>query len=162
MARRAAVLTISDRCSSGEREDRSGPEAARLLERLGFEIVGRDVVPDEREAIAGKLRDWMEEERPHLIVTTGGTGVAPRDVTPEATLPLIEKRLPGVEEEIRRAGLSKGIPTAALSRGVSGVSGTTWIINLPGSVGAVRDGLEAVGAILDHALEQMEGGGDHD
>ncbi|MBN1825260.1 MAG: MogA/MoaB family molybdenum cofactor biosynthesis protein [Candidatus Eisenbacteria bacterium] len=159
---RAAVVTVSDRASRGESEDRSGPLAARLLEEAGLAVVSRALVPDERERIEETLRALVDRERPLLVVTVGGTGFMPRDVTPEATLAVIEKRAPGVEEEIRRSGVAKGVVPAPIGRGVSGLVGRTWIVNLPGSMGAVRDGMEAIRPIIDHALKHLGGTGGHD
>ncbi len=162
MSRRAIVVTVSDRVHRGESVDRSGPAAERWLAERGFTITGRAVVPDETDRIFELLRTLIAEERPALLVTTGGTGFAPRDVTPEATLPLIERRAPGIEERIRRTGEEKGIPAAILGRGVSGIREGTWIINLPGNPDAVIDSLDAIAPVLDHALDQIERGAPHD
>jgi len=159
---RAAVVTVSDRVSRGESEDRSGPLAARLLEEGGLEIVARELVPDERERIEEILRALIDRERPLLLVTTGGTGFMPRDVTPEATLAVIEKSAPGVMEEIRRRSVEKGVVPASIGRGVSGIAGRTWIVNLPGSLGAVRDGVETILPLVAHALKHIGGTGGHD
>jgi molybdenum cofactor synthesis domain-containing protein len=162
MPRRAIVVTISDRVSRKESEDRSGPLAARWLESHGIEVIERAVVPDEVGAISAAIRSLVEEKRPALLVTTGGTGFSPRDVTPEATLPLIERRAPGIEEALRRSGVEKGIPSAILGRGISGIRSHTWILNLPGSPKAVLEGLETIGPVLEHALDQLERGAPHD
>ncbi|MFH1679809.1 MAG: MogA/MoaB family molybdenum cofactor biosynthesis protein [Candidatus Eisenbacteria bacterium] len=162
MSRRAIVVTVSDRVSRKESEDRSGPAAVRWLEDHGFEVVGREIVPDEAARITESLRALIDDHRPALLVTAGGTGFAPRDVTPEATLPLIERRAPGIEERIRRAGEESGVAAAILGRGVSGIRGGTWIVNLPGSPRAVRESLEALASVLDHALDQLEWGAPHD
>lgn len=153
----AARLTVSDRCAEGGAEDRSGPAVDRLIEEMGGDVVDRAVVPDREAAIRTVLEEWLEGAvPPRLIVTTGGTGPAPRDVTPEATLPLLERRLPGLEEALRRAGLP-GVPTAVLSRGVAGTRGGSLIINLPGSPGAVRDAAEVLPPLVGHVLELLGG-----
>ena len=163
MTYRAAVITVSDRVSRGERVDGSGPLAKRLLEEQGLDVIGLEVVPDEKERIVSVLKKYIDKENPMLVITTGGTGFMPRDVTPEATLSLIDRRAPGVEEEIRRAGVTAGIPSAMLGRGVSGLCGMTWIVNLPGSEGAVRDGLEAIRSVIGHGLKHAQGiSGHHD
>jgi len=153
---RAAVVTVSDRVHAGVYEDKSGPVARESLIALGFETVGSVVVPDEAELITGTLLEWAS--RVDLIVTTGGTGCAPRDVTPEATAAVIERSVPGIAEKMRIAG-SEFEPRAWLSRGVAGLRGGCLIVNLPGSPKGVRESLDAVGVLLVHAVA-LAGGRD--
>jgi len=154
----AAVLTISDSSYLGKREDLSGPAIVRALEAAQFKVLHASVLPDEKDAIAARLIECSELTR--LVVTTGGTGIAPRDVTPEATLSVIERRIAGVEEKMRHEG-SKKTPFAALSRGVCGVRGKTLLLNLPGSPSAAMESLQAVIGILPHALELLDGKTEH-
>jgi molybdopterin adenylyltransferase len=150
----AVVLTISDSASIGQREDLSGPEARRLLEEAGFEVVAVEIVPDERSEIQEKMMTACGKSKVHLVVTTGGTGLSPRDVTPEATAGVIDRHVPGMAELMRFEGLKK-TPKAALSRGVVGARGDTLIVNLPGSVKGVRESLGAVIPILPHAVQVL-------
>jgi molybdenum cofactor synthesis domain-containing protein len=152
---KAVVLTVSDRAAAGTRTDESGPLAAELLAAQGFEVT-RQLTPDDSPAISDALRAAVDGGA-DLVITTGGTGLAPRDVTPEATKALIDRPADGIAELIRRSG---SVPTAALSRGIAGVSGRTLIINLAGSTGAVRDGIAALEPLLAHAVSQLAGG-DH-
>jgi molybdopterin adenylyltransferase len=157
-AKTAAVLTISDSSYVGKREDLSGPAVVRALETAGFRVLHTSVLPDEKDAIAARLIECSELTR--LVVTTGGTGIAARDVTPEATLSVIERRITGMEEKMRQEGAKK-TPFAALSRGVCGVRGKTLLLNLPGSPAAAVESLQAVIGILPHALELLDGKTDH-
>ncbi len=153
----ARILTLSDKGSRGEREDTAGPEAAGMLKAAGFDVKGIDVLPDEKALIAEKLVEYAKST--DLIITTGGTGLGPRDVTPEATREVIDREVPGIAEAMRAAGLAK-TRRAMLTRGIAGARGRTLIINMPGSQKAVRESLEAVIDILSHAVEKLKGSGD--
>lgn len=151
---KSAILTISDKGSRGEREDKSGEVIKNILKEIGAETTFYAIVPDEKEQITEKLREW--KERVDLILTTGGTGVAPRDVTPEATRTVIEKELPGYGEAMRMEGF-KITPRAIGSRAVAGIAGQCLIINLPGSPKAVEECLRVILPAIPHTLELIKG-----
>ena len=152
---KVAVLTISDRSARGERPDEGGPLVEQLVVAAGGEVVARAIVPDERTEIEAALKDWADGGAIDLILTTGGTGLGARDVTPEATRTVIDKEAPGIAEAMRAAGMAS-TPMAALSRQVAGARGTTLIVNLPGSPKAVQECLDAVIGILPHAVEMLQ------
>ena len=154
---RVAILTVSDRGSQGQREDTSGAVIREMVAAgLDATVVDYQIVPDERPAIEGALRAWADGGAADLVLTTGGTGRAPRDVTPEATRAVIEREVPGIPEAMRSASLAK-TPFAMLSRMVAGTRGRTLIINLPGSPKAVRENLEVVLPALAHGLDKLLG-----
>ncbi|GAA5611634.1 MogA/MoaB family molybdenum cofactor biosynthesis protein [Streptomyces platensis] len=155
---RALVVTASNRAAAGRYADKSGPLLAEGLAAMGFEVDGPQVVPD-GEPVEAALRGAVSAACYAVILTTGGTGLSPTDRTPEATRRVLDYEVPGIPEAIRAAGRTK-VPTAALSRGLAGVAGTTLIVNLPGSSGGVRDGLAVLTDLLPHAVDQIRGG-DH-
>ena len=152
----AGVLTISDKGAKGERHDESGKVVRECLTPLGIRWARYDIVPDEREVILAKLREWADEAGLDLIITTGGTGLSPRDVTPEATLAILDRVAPGFAEAMRAESLKK-TPLAMLSRAVAGIRKNTLIINLPGSPKAVTECLEVILPALPHAIETLRG-----
>jgi molybdopterin adenylyltransferase len=157
---RAVVITSSDACSVGEREDTSGETLIQLLTELGAEIVAKEIVNDDLEPLADKLRAYADLKHVNLIVTTGGTGFGPRDNTPEATLRVIEREAPGLAEAMR-IGTLKNTPMAMISRGVCGIRSGTLIVNLPGSPKAVRESFEIIRPVLSHAVALLEGDKPH-
>lgn len=155
---RAAVITCSTRAATGVYPDRGGPLITAALREWGFDAADPVVVAD-GEAVSRALAAALEA-RPAVVITTGGTGLTPTDRTPEATAEFITQEVPGIAEALRAAGIAGGVPMAMLSRGVTGLAGSTLVVNLPGSTGAVRDGLAVLGPVLPHVVSQI-GGGDH-
>jgi len=153
---KAGVITVSDKGSAGKREDQSGPEVERILKAIGIEVICRAVIPDEMHQIRDAIVDFADHQKIDLIVTTGGTGVAPRDVTPDATLGVIDREVPGMAEAMRRESC-KITPHALISRAVVGIRGRTLIINLPGSPKGVRENLAVLLPALPHAIEKIKG-----
>jgi molybdenum cofactor synthesis domain-containing protein len=154
--RRAAILTISDKGFKGEREDRSGPALREILDKAGFSIAKVAVLPDDQQLLEQQLRHLADDSCLDLVVTTGGTGVSPQDVTPDATLAVIDREVPGMAEAMRVNSLAK-TPHAMLSRAVAGVRGQTLIINLPGSIKGARENMEVLLPALEHALDKIQG-----
>jgi len=155
---RAVVVTASNRASAGVYEDRSGQALAAGLRELGFAVEGPHVRPDDVDALVAVLREAVASGA-DVVLTTGGTGLSPTDVTPEATRAVVEREAPGLAEAVRRHG-EPAVPTAVLSRGIAGTAGRTLVVNLPGSTGGVRDGLAVLGPLLPHVVSQLRGG-DH-
>ncbi|HLL77509.1 MAG TPA: MogA/MoaB family molybdenum cofactor biosynthesis protein [Pyrinomonadaceae bacterium] len=158
---RAVVITVSDRCARGERKDESGLSLIQLLQEAGATVVTAVILPDDLEPLKEKLRYYAGREGVNLVVTTGGTGLGPRDNTPEATRSVIEREAPGLAEAMRSETL-KQTPAAMLSRGVCGVLSGALVVNLPGSPRAVRECFDVIRPVLAHAVAQLAGGGRHE
>jgi len=154
---KVGILTISDKGSQGEREDKSGKVIAEIITRLNVEVIEYKIIPDEKEVIIDNLKTWVDKSGCDLILTTGGTGLSPRDVTPEATCEVIEKEVPGFGEIMRTMGF-KSTPHALLSRAIAGIRKQSLIINLPGSPKGVRECLEIILPALPHAIEVLREG----
>ena len=154
----AAVITCSNRSAAGERADDSGALLTELLEQAGHSVTSRDVVPDDVEAIQSAVRAAVDAGAA-IVITTGGTGLAPTDVTPEAVRPLLQREVPGIAEAVRLAARDR-VPTSVLSRGVAGTVGRSLVVTLPGSPGGVRDGMAVLTPLLGHIVDQLSGG-DH-
>ncbi len=156
MVFKVAILTISDRGSKGEREDSSGPLIQEMIKDLPGKVIHYEIIPDEKEMITEALKKSADQLKADLILTTGGTGLSPRDVTPDATLKVIEKEVPGFSEAMRAESLKK-TPHAMISRAVSGIRGESLIVNLPGSPKSVRENLRVILPALPHALSKLKG-----
>ena len=156
MPLRLAILTISDAGSRGERADGSGDLIASWAKERGYSLAERALVPDETGRIAATLAEWADGDRADVILTTGGTGLTARDVTPEATRAVLDKEAPGIAEALRMSAFPR-FPRSALSRGLAGVRARTLSVNLPGSTGGVRDGLEVLSHLIEHAVELVRG-----
>jgi molybdopterin adenylyltransferase len=156
MQMRVGILVVSDRGARGERADRSGPAATEVLSQLNIDVSKYEVVPDEADIISNKLKEWCDNGGVDVILTSGGTGLAPRDVTPEATLKVLDRTIPGLTEAIRFETM-KTKPEAILSRAIAGSRGKCLIINMPGSPRAVKECLEVILPVLPHALEILSG-----
>ena len=153
---RALAVTVSNRAAAGVYEDRSGPVLAGLLRQAGCEVEGPVVVPD-GDPVEVVLREAVTSGY-DVVVTTGGTGLTPGDLTPEMTRRVIDREVPGIAEAIRAAGAAAGVPAAILSRGLAGLAGTVLVVNLPGSTGGVKDGMRVLASVLSHAVDQARGG----
>lgn len=155
---KVAILTVSDSCTQGKREDVSGQTIKDILAKSGFEVCDKRIVPDNHEAIANELKILSDKAGVNVVITCGGTGLGPRDVTPEATAAVCERIVPGLSEMIRAEGWKK-TKSAVLSRGLAGIRSKTLVINLPGSPKGVKESLEIILDVLPHAVEMMRGGG---
>ncbi len=160
MALRVGVLTVSDKGSVGERVDTAGPAVVEIIETLDAQVVERAIIADERAEISALLRDWADEKHLDLILTTGGTGLAMRDITPEATLDVADRQAPGIAEAMRLVG-RESTPLASLSRGVVALRGPTLIVNLPGSPRGARESLTAILDLIPHATQMLIGWTEH-
>ena len=153
---RFAICTISDRAFTGERPDRSGPALAEYVTSRGWTVSQQKTIPDDQQLIAGTLEDWANRSQADIILTTGGTGFSPRDVTPEATLSVIDREAPGLAEAMRAASAARS-PHAILSRARAGIRGTALIVNLPGSPEAALENLQSIAESLEHAVQLLQG-----
>jgi len=160
MALRIGILTISDLGSKGGRSDSSGDAIAEWAKQRGYEIAVREIVPDESSEIVPRLLRWCDSGAADLVITTGGTGISARDITPEATAGVIQKPLPGIAEALRMSAWPR-VPAAILSRGLAGTRGKTLIVNLPGSTGGVKDGLAVLEKVVEHAVDLLRGKTEH-
>jgi molybdenum cofactor synthesis domain-containing protein len=156
---RALAVTVSNRAAAGVYDDKSGPVLADLLRSAGCAVVDGPLVVPDGEAVEAVLREALADAY-DVVVTTGGTGLTPTDLTPEMTRRVIDREIPGIAEALRAGGAAAGVPAAILSRGLAGVAGRTLVVNLPGSTGGVRDGMAVLGPVLVHAVSQINGG-DH-
>jgi molybdenum cofactor synthesis domain-containing protein len=152
----AVIITASDACAAGEREDKSGETLVELLTELGAAIVAKEILSDDIEPLAEKLREYADRSDVNLVLTTGGTGFGPRDHTPEATRRVIKREAPGLSEAMRIETL-KNTPMAMISRGISGIRSNTLIVNLPGSPKAVRESFAVIRPVLQHAIDLLAG-----
>lgn len=155
MTIRLGILTVSDRSSRGQRPDTSGPVLTEFVQQMGWSVITTGVIPDELDEIKTKLLEWINRRDLDIILTTGGTGVAPRDVTPEATLSVVQRLVPGLAEVMRATSL-KITPHAMLSRAVAGIRDRTLVINLPGSPKAALENLQAIQSVLPHAVQLLQ------